>query len=249
VFDHIGILVSDRDASERFYDTVLAAIGTGKTHSDPSYAGWGEFLISQASSERPPTRRLHTGFWAPSRDAVDAFWRAGTTAGYRDDGAPGLRPEYRDDYYGAFLLDPDGNSAEAMHRGGATPDGTVDHLWIRVADVVAARRFYTTIVPHAGIALRYDTPERVAFVGRTGSFSLVRATPDWPVTEHLHLAFGVDDDALVQAFHRDATAAGYVDNGGPGKRPVYHPHYYAAFVLDPDGSNVELVNQQSTAPE
>jgi catechol 2,3-dioxygenase-like lactoylglutathione lyase family enzyme len=247
MFDHIGILVSDRDASERFYDTVLAAIGTTKTHSDGSYAGWGEFLISQASSERPATRRLHTGFWAPSREAVDAFWRAGTSAGYRDDGAPGLRPEYRDDYYGAFLLDPDGNSAEAMHRGGATPDGTVDHLWIRVADVAAARGFYETIAPHAGIQLRHATHERVMFAGTTGSFSLVRAMPGWPVTEHLHLAFGVDDDARVQAFHRDATAAGYADNGAPGLRLVYHPTYYAAFVLDPDGINVELVNQHSRA--
>jgi catechol 2,3-dioxygenase-like lactoylglutathione lyase family enzyme len=245
MFDHIGILVSDRNASERFYDTVLAAIGIAKTHSHDDYAGWGEFLISQASSERPATRRLHTGFRAPSREAVDAFWRAGTSAGYRDDGAPALRPEYRDDYYGAFLLDPDGNSAEAVHHGGATPDGTVDHLWIRVADVAAARRFYETIAPHAGIQLRHDAPERVLFRGTTGSFSLVQATPEWPVTEHLHLAFGVDDDALVQSFHQNATGAGFADNGGPGLRTIYHPRYYAAFVLDPDGINVELVNQHS----
>ena len=59
------------------------------------------------------TRRLHIGFAAPSREHVDAFWRAGTEAGYQDDGAPGPRPQYHADYYGAFLLDPDGNSAEA----------------------------------------------------------------------------------------------------------------------------------------
>ena len=60
------------------------------------------------------TRGLHVGFRAPSREAVDAFWQAGIDAGYRDDGAPGPRTAYGPDYYGGFLLDPDGNSAEAV---------------------------------------------------------------------------------------------------------------------------------------
>ena len=109
--------------------------------------------------------------------------RAGTAAGHRDDGAPGPRREYGDDYYGAFLLDPDGNSAEAVQHGSLRSLGNVDHLWIRVADVAASKRFYA------------------------------------------------------------ATGAGYRDNGAPGERPVYHPGYYGAFVLDPDGNNVEMVCQ------
>ena len=66
------------------------------------------------------TRRLHIAFVAPSRAHVHAFWQAGIEAGYRDDGAPGLRPQYRDDYFGAFLLDPDGNNVELVNhnRGG-----------------------------------------------------------------------------------------------------------------------------------
>ena len=98
------------------------------------------------------TRRLHIGFAAPSREHVDAFWRAGTDAGYRDDGAPGPRPQYREDYYGAFLLDPDGNSAEAVHHGACRAGGVIDHLWIRVADVAASSAFYETIGLHAGFA-------------------------------------------------------------------------------------------------
>jgi catechol 2,3-dioxygenase-like lactoylglutathione lyase family enzyme len=62
------------------------------------------------------------------------------------------------------------------------------------------------------------------------------------VTEHVHLAFAAEDDATVDRFHRDATAAGYRDNGAPGERAVYHEGYYGAFVLDPDGNNVEVVN-------
>jgi len=78
----------------------------------------------------------------------------------------------------------------------------------------------------------------VQFRGESGSLSLVRGKP----TQHLHLAFPADRNATVDAFHRAATAAGYRDNGAPGERPVYHEGYYGAFVLDPDGNNVEVVN-------
>jgi catechol 2,3-dioxygenase-like lactoylglutathione lyase family enzyme len=236
VFDHVTIRVSDRPASERFYETVLRTLGIEKTHSGEHYAEWDDFSLSQATGEKPVTRRLHVAFFAPSREQVDAFWRAGTAAGYRDDGRPGPRPEYSPDYYGGFLLDPDGNSAEAVHHG-VTRTG-IDHLWIRVADVAAAKRFYETIAPHAGFRLRHDTPERAGFAADGGSFSLVAGTP----TEHLHMAFPASDNAVVDDFHRAATAAGYRDNGGPGERPVYHRGYYGAYVLDPDGNNVEVVN-------
>jgi catechol 2,3-dioxygenase-like lactoylglutathione lyase family enzyme len=239
VFDHVTIRVSDRRASERFYRTVLDAIGITQTHSDAEFAEWDDFSIVAATSGSPVTRRLHIGFVAPSRAAVDAFHAAGTSAGYRDDGAPGPRPEYRDDYYGAFLLDPDGNSAEAVHHGDMRRGGNIDHLWIRVADVAAAKRFYEQVAPHAGLSLGDDEPDHVHVRGSTGSFSLVAG--DQP-TEHVHMAFGTDDDADVHAFHDAATAAGYRDNGAPGERPQYHPGYYGAFVLDPDGNNVEVVN-------
>jgi catechol 2,3-dioxygenase-like lactoylglutathione lyase family enzyme len=238
VFDHVTIRASDRGASERFYDTVLATIGVEKGHSDEHYAEWSDFSLSQADDERPPTRRLHLGFGAPSRTAVDEFWRAGTAAGYRDDGAPGPRPEYGDDYYGGFLLDPDGNSAEAVHHDSLRGGGAIDHVWIRVADVAASKRFYETVAPHAGYRLGSDRPERAQFGGESGSFSVVAGTP----TEHLHMAFPAGDDATVRAFHSAATAAGHRDNGAPGERAIYHPGYYAAFVLDPDGNNVEVVS-------
>ena len=145
----------------------------------------------------------------------------------------------RDDYYGGFLLDPDGNSAEAAHHGRMSGAGRIDHLWLRVADLAAARRFYETIGPHAGLRLGTDTDERVQFLGVEGSFSLVAG--DAP-TEAVHLAFAATDDATVDAFHAAALRAGHRDNGAPGERPEYHPGYYAEFVLDPDGHNVEVVN-------
>ena len=238
MFDHVTIRVSDRAASERFYDTVLSTLGIEKTHSDDWFAQWDGFSLLRADGEHPVTRRLHVGFAAPSRAHVDEFWRAGVGAGYRDDGPPGPRTEYAEDYYGAFLRDPDGNSAEAVHHGDVRGGGAVDHVWLRVADVAAAKRFYETVAPHAGFRLGTDTPERASFNAGTGTFSVVSGEP----TVGLHMAFPARDDATVAAFHRAALEAGYRDNGGPGERPVYHPGYYGAFVLDPDGNNIELVN-------
>jgi catechol 2,3-dioxygenase-like lactoylglutathione lyase family enzyme len=238
MFDHVTIRVTDRIASERFYDTVLTPLGIDRTYRTDTFSEWRDFMLTAGGDAHPPTRRLHVGFVAPSREQVDDFWRAGTEAGYTDDGPPGPRPEYRDDYYGAFLLDPDGNSAEAVHHGALRRGGAVDHLWIRVADVPAAKRFYETIAPYAGLRAMGGTPERAQFAGDSGSFSLVRGTP----TENLHMAFPTEDDADVQRFHQAATAAGYPDHGPPGERARYHPGYYAAYVLDPDGNNLEVVN-------
>jgi catechol 2,3-dioxygenase-like lactoylglutathione lyase family enzyme len=105
VFDHVGLHTSDSDASERFYETVLGTLGIEQTYKSEHLVEWGDFALSPASAERPVTRRLHIGFVAPSREQVDAFWRVGTEAGYRDAGAPGPRPQYSPDYYGFNNID------------------------------------------------------------------------------------------------------------------------------------------------
>jgi catechol 2,3-dioxygenase-like lactoylglutathione lyase family enzyme len=238
VFDHVTIRASDRAASQRFFDTVLPTLGLEQTYGDESFVEWGDFSLAGADGEKPVTRRLHVGFVAPSLDHVDAFHRTGIEAGYWSDGAPGPRPEYRDDYYGGFLLDPDGNSVEAVHHGAMHGTG-IDHLWIRVADIAASRRFYELVAPHAGFALKSDIGHRVQFAGEGASFSVAEGSQP---TEGLHMAFPARENSAVDAFHRDALAGGYRDNGPPGERPVYHEGYYAAFVLDPDGTNVEVVN-------
>ena len=85
-----------------------------------------------------------------------------------------------------------------------------------------------------------DEPDHVQMVGQDFSFSLIE--DERPLTEHLHFAFSAREGRTVRAFHAAALTAGYEDHGGPGERPVYHPGYYGAFVLDPDGHNVEVVN-------
>jgi catechol 2,3-dioxygenase-like lactoylglutathione lyase family enzyme len=237
VFDHITIRVADRAAAERFYNTVLTTLGVGEPWTHNQYIGWGHDF-SLANDEQPVTGGLHIGFVAPSRGHVDEFWNVGTAAGYADDGAPGPRPQYGPTYYGGFLRDPDGNSVEAVHHDSLRTGGLIDHLWIRVADVAASRAFYEAVAPYAGFRLNRTTPERAQFTGGNGSFSVVAGEPTRP----FHVAFPADDDATVDEFHRVATEGGYSDNGAPGERPIYHAGYYGAFVLDPDGNNVELVN-------
>jgi catechol 2,3-dioxygenase-like lactoylglutathione lyase family enzyme len=242
LFDHVTIRVSDRGASEGFYATLLRAIDSQPTHVGEDFAEWSDFSLTQATDARPVTKRLHIGFVAPSREQVDEFWRAGTEAGFQDDGPPGPRPQYRHDYYGAFLLDPDGNSIEAVHHSGMRGGG-IDHLWMRVANVAAARRFYERISPHTGFELAQADAGHVRFVGPESSFSLRQGRP----TENVHIAFPAGDNAAVDVFHKAATEAGYRDCGAPGERPQYHAGYYGAYVLDPDGHNIEVVSHNRSA--
>ena len=244
MIDHVTIRVGDPAAGERFYDTVFAALEIPKRGSAgdfgegcAEFAEWAEFSIA---ADGPPTTGLHIAFAARSREEVDRFWQAGVDAGYRSDGEPGERPEYRPDYYGAFLLDPDGNSVEAVHHGHTTrAGGAIDHMWIRVADLSATVEFYESIAEFSGMPKLWEHPGRVHF-GRPGSHFAVAGGD--PVTANLHLAFTASSNAVVDAFHAAATAHGHRDNGPPGERPQYHPGYYGAFVIDPAGTNVELVD-------
>lgn len=243
MLDHIGVAVSDLATSERFYRTVLSVLGIEPSYAGADMVGWDDWWIGPVDGEHRLSSGLHVGFRADDREHVDAFWQAGVDAGYRDDGAPEPRPRYGPTYYGGFLLDPDGNSVEAVHgarEGAEVRGGHVDHLWIRVRDPQASKRFYGTIALYAGLRLGHDDATRVQLSAADYSFSLVR--DERPLTEPVHLAFSAGDDATVRAFHAAALAAGYEDNGEPGERAAYHPGYYGAFVLDPDGHNVEVVN-------
>jgi catechol 2,3-dioxygenase-like lactoylglutathione lyase family enzyme len=233
VFDHVTIRVADPAASGTFYRLALGQ----PSYANGEFTEWGNFDIAPAAAEKPVTRRLHVGFGAHNRAEVDSWWERMTGAGYTSDGDPGVRPWYHASYYGAFVLDPEGNSVEAVHHY-RSRTGEIDHLWLRTPDVEASRRFYVTIASSVGIELSRDLPELVRWSDGEGSFSFVAG--DEP-TENVHLAFGVPDVAAVARFHEAAIAAGYRDNGPPGERPHYHPGYHGAFVFDPDGHNVEAV--------
>jgi catechol 2,3-dioxygenase-like lactoylglutathione lyase family enzyme len=235
MFDHVTIRVSDREASLAFYRTVLVREPRGG-----KYLEWDEFGFAQADDDHPVTRNLHVAFAVKSREDVDEFWRRGVDAGYESDGEPGPRPQYYRTYYGGFLLDPDGNSVEAVHRPPRTDSGpSIDHLWLRVADLDAGRRFWDIVAPVLGLGT--GASDDLYFVGEDRrTFAL--AADGRPATENVHLAFPVATDVDVAEFHRVATEVGYRDNGPPGERSEYHAGYVGAFVLDPDGNNIEAVN-------
>ena len=241
VFDHVTIRVSDVEASLRFYELAFARLGHDASHRGDGFGfyEWNDFSIWATQSGKPVTRGLHVALVADSRAAVDEWWRAMTEAGHQDQGAPGPRPQYSPRYYGAFVRDPDGNSVEAVQHG--EPRGGenwVDHLWIRVRDLVESRLFYETVAAALGLRVRDGSANRFHVTGGERSFALVM---DEPVTENVHLAFPARDRATVEEFHRAAVEAGFRDNGAPGERPEYHPGYYGAYVLDPDGNNIEAV--------
>jgi catechol 2,3-dioxygenase-like lactoylglutathione lyase family enzyme len=239
MFDHVTLRVVDLAAASTAFTAMLDQLGIEPTTVTPSFSVWGNFALTQTDDEHPIARRVHVAFIAPTTAHVDRFWQAGVDAGFADDGPAGPRPRYADDYYAAFLKDAAGNGFEAVHRDGARPSGNIDHVALRVQDVAASSAFYSTIGPAAGLTIRRQADDRASFsVGASGGvFSVIAGQP----TQDVHIAFSGDDDD-VRRFHADATAAGYRSNGEPGERSRYHDGYYAAYVLDPDGNNIEVVN-------
>ena len=118
MIDHTGFLVSDLQTSRRFYEKALAPLGYAALMEVPGGVGVGfgeppkpDFWIGRGEPNSP---RIHVAFRANSRAVVDAFYRAAIEAGGKDNGAPGVRPHYHPNYYGAFVLDPDGHNVEVV---------------------------------------------------------------------------------------------------------------------------------------
>ena len=125
----------------------------------------------------------------------------------------------------------------------------IDHIGFAVADIDRSKRFYKAALEPIGLSLTVEIPPERNAEGGGGS-ALGFGTPENPffwiadnqrVGEGTHVAFRVESRALVDAFYEAAIEPGGRDNGGPGLRPRYHPNYYAAFVFDPDGFNIEAV--------
>ena len=118
----------------------------------------------------------------------------------------------------------------------------LDHVTLNVADVEAAKVFYARALAPLGYELTMDFVEGAGFAAgdKPDFFLAERGEPSAPV----HVAFHSPDRKTVDAFHAAALAAGGQDNGPPGIRRVYHEYYYGAYVLDPEGNNVEAVTHE-----
>ena len=117
ILDHVGITVSDFTRARAFYAAALAPLGIREVMVFGKFGGFGrdrpEFWIGEGRATQPQPR-VHVAFAAATRADVDAFHRAAIAAGGTDNGAPGLRPDYHPNYYGAFVLDADGHNIEAV---------------------------------------------------------------------------------------------------------------------------------------
>ena len=118
----------------------------------------------------------------------------------------------------------------------------IDHVALYVEDLDKSRTFYEAALAPLGYGVAFELEGMVAF-GPGGRPEIALRVGEEP-NRTAHVALAADDHETVDAFHAAAIAAGGTDNGAPGMREHYHPTYYAAFVRDPDGNNVEVVNWQ-----
>jgi catechol 2,3-dioxygenase-like lactoylglutathione lyase family enzyme len=114
LIDHVGVRVSNLEASRKFYRAVLQAIGREINHESDKHFSSDELWFEQSD----PVSSVHLAFQANDRETVQAFHRVGLASGGRDNGAPGER-DYHPGYYAAFVIDPDGNNIEAVYHGEA----------------------------------------------------------------------------------------------------------------------------------
>ena len=120
MIDHLGVIVRSPAASKRFYAAALAPLGYGLVEEKAGWVGFGPtgkplfWIGASDSANRKPSSPVHLAFAARDRSAVTLFHAAAIEAGATDNGTPGLRPEYHANYFGAFVIDPDGHNIEAV---------------------------------------------------------------------------------------------------------------------------------------
>ena len=122
----------------------------------------------------------------------------------------------------------------------------IDHTGVAVSDFGVSKQFYLRALAPIGYTLLAEFPKAMTGSADVAGFGVAPKPDFWvasgtPNVPPLHVAFRVDSRAQVDAFHKAGLAAGGRDNGAPGVRAHYHPNYYGAFVLDPDGHNIEAV--------
>lgn len=141
----------------------------------------------------------------------------------------------------------------SLGRDSAQPPGVLDHLTLLVTDYDRSREFYLSALAPLGVEMVMElTRAQIPSLGVDKTCGMGQGKPTLWLSPSAsvtptHIAFTAPDRTTVDAFHRAALAAGAKDNGAPGVRPHYHPDYYGAFVIDPDGYNIEVVCHQPSS--
>lgn len=121
MIDHTTLPVSNYAETKTKYDAIFSALGIACLHAGDQYAGYGidrpVFWICAPFDDRGTSKNAHIAIAVQSKELVNKFHEVALAQGWKDNGAPGMRPEYGENYYGAFALDQDGNNIEAVYRG------------------------------------------------------------------------------------------------------------------------------------
>jgi catechol 2,3-dioxygenase-like lactoylglutathione lyase family enzyme len=194
--------------------------------------------VAPAEAPDRVTRHMHIGFVASSREAVEAFWETGRARATPTTASPARARS---------------TATTTTARSCSTPTATAPRPSTTATSAATATSTTSGSAPQTSTRPRRSTSRspRTRICSSRATSRATRTSPPAPGRSrscpasrrgNLHLAFRATENATVDAFHAAATGAGYRDNGGPGERPVYHAGYYGAFVLDPDGNNIEVVN-------
>lgn len=267
MFSHFALGTNDLERAQAFYTAVMEVLGQSLVHTDSDSA----YLMFAPPDRRHPhlfvcrpfdglpatwSNGFHIAYRAPDTVSVERFFEAALSRGGYDEGAPGLRPQYENDYYGAYVRDPDGNKLQAVcytggRRTGATGD-IISHITIGLADLARERAFYTAVFAELGILeLPAEGDDESSGYGLAGfQLPVVYVQPTFdgrPATwgNGTHAAFAAASRDAVDQFHAAAVANGGFSDGPPGLRPGYSPNYYAAYVRDPVGNKLQAVCRRS----
>ena len=239
MFDHVTLRVADPDAAARFYTTVLDTLGVPRLDNDDGPRVGQRPLAGPrgrgASGHAQPPHRL----LRPLARRRRGFWRAGVEAGYQDDGEPGPRPAV----HARVLRRVPARSGRQQRRGRVRRRAAPARPARPPVDPRRGRRRRARLL-RCDRALRGIPPDPTTRPSSPTSSSPTarsRSSPARPPRTCTSRS-GPTTTRRSRPSTRTATALGYADHGAPGERPEYHPGYFAAFVLDPDGNNVELVN-------
>lgn len=262
MFSHLTVGYTDRAASEAFYAAIMPCLDLTQQGVSEHYIAYGPapetppwLFALNPFDDNPATsgNGFHIAFAAESREAVDRFHEQAMAAGGSDEGAPGLRPRYSADYYGAYVRDPAGNKLQAVcYLDGRTASAIgriISHITLGADDLVSALGFYEPVFSEIGYERLRDeeTPgEDLAFgtAGKQLPVTFVQRPFDGRSAirgNGQHAAFVAETRDAVDRFHAAALRQGGIDGGAPGLRPDYHASYYAAYVFDPTGNKLQAV--------
>ena len=261
MFSHFTLGSNNLKRAKSFYETVLAPL-------EWVFHGQNDALMRFGSEDKdfphlfictpydglPATwsNGFHIAFNADSSQRVDAFYAAAISNGGIDEGKPGLRPHYAEDYYGAYVRDPDGNKLQAVcyenTRSHASRNSVISHITLGLADLDRERRFYDATLATLGLANLPDEGDEqsVGYGYQNADLPVVYVQPAFdgrPPTwgNGTHVAFHAETHQQVQAFHDAALSQGGSSDGEPGFRPEYTHPYYACYVRDAVGNKLQAV--------